>query len=86
MSFIDHSLMYLRESLSNYVEDNALCQQICSKLESQEYENEVDFVEQLEETEVVYLDALLEQEINYAKHAQDNVRAKELNDIYELLF
>lgn len=86
MSIIDHSLKYLRESLSNYVEDDDLCQQICSKLEDQDYESEIDFVEELDDDEITYLDALLEREINYAQNAQDDVRVKELNDIYELLF
>lgn len=86
MSLVDHSLMYLRESLSNYVEEDDLCQQIWSKLEDEDYEAESDFVEKLEEEEIVYLDTLLAKEINYAKNVQDEKRVKELNDVYELLF
>lgn len=86
MNTVEHSLMYLRESLSNYVEENVLCQQIYTKLETKKYDNEADFVEELEEEEIVYLDDLLAKEINYAQSVQDDIRVKELNDIYELLF
>ena len=55
-------------------------------MEINEYENEIDFIEDLEENEVTYLDHILEQEIKYAREVQDEVREKELNDIYELLY
>lgn len=83
---IEHSLGYLRESLSNYVEEDATCQNIYLKLEKENHENEIEFVESLEEEEIVYLDELLEKEITYAQDVQDETRVKELNDIYELLF
>lgn len=86
MNTVEHSLMYLRESLSNYVEESALCQQIYTKLETNKYDNETEFVEELEEEEIVYLDHLLAKEINYAQSVQDDIRVRELNDIYELLF
>lgn len=43
-------------------------------------------MEDLDEEESAYLNSLLEQEINYAENAQDDVRVRELNEIYELLF
>lgn len=83
---IEHSLRYLRESLSNYEEDDDILERINKKLDSSVYESDIEFIEDLDEDETTYLDRILEQEINYAKDAQDEVRAKQLNDIYELLF
>lgn len=83
---IEKSLKYLSESLSNYVEEDRMSQKINSKLEQQDYETESDFVEDLDDEEIEYLNTLLEREINYAQSVQDDVRVKELNDIYELLF
>ena len=85
MIIVDHSLKYLRESLSNYEEENNLLQNINLKLATNHYKSEIDFIEDLDEDELIYLDRILEQEMNYARDAQDEVRAKELNDIYELL-
>lgn len=86
MRIIDKSLRYLSESLSNYLEKDEMSKIINNKLEQHEYETEIDFVEELEDEEIDYLNALLEREINYARSVQDDVREKELNDIYELLF
>lgn len=63
-----------------------MCQQICSKLENGNYNEEIDFVEDLEEEEVVYLENVLKKEIDYAESAQDDVRVNELEIIYEILF
>lgn len=86
MVIIKRSLQYLSESLSNYVEEDGMCQQICSKLENGNYNEEIDFVEDLEEEEVVYLENVLKKEIDYAESAQDDVRVNELEIIYEILF
>lgn len=91
MSDIDQSLRYLKEALSNYLEDDdheykQICEQLMSKLEEHDYEDEDQFLDELEEEETEYLNMLLENEIHYAYQAQDEVRLKELNEIYELLF
>jgi len=83
---IEKSLKYLSESLSNYIEEDHMSRKINSKLEQRDYETEIDFVEDLEDEEIEYLNMLLEREINYAENVQDDIRVKELNDIYELLF
>ncbi len=80
------ALKYLYESVSNYIEDEPISESIYHKIENNTYENEEDFIEDLHEEEVEYLDMLLEREIGYAKRVDDEVRVKELNDIYELLF
>lgn len=80
------ALKYLYESVSNYIEDEPISESIYQKIENNKYENEEDFIEDLHEEEVEYLDMLLEREIGYAKRVDDEVRVKELNDIYELLF
>lgn len=78
--------MYLRESLSNYIEDNGICEVICLKLERKDYENQTEFIDELDEEEVDYLNVVLEKEINYAESAEDEVRVNKLNEIYQLLF
>ncbi|MDG5787258.1 sigma-G-dependent sporulation-specific acid-soluble spore protein CsgA [Evansella sp. AB-P1] len=83
---MEMTLGYLRESLSNYIEKDDLCLHIYKKLESNRFENEGDFVKSLNTREVEMLNSVMKKEINYANEEQDNKRAKELNEVYELLF
>ncbi|GAB3061054.1 sporulation protein [Virgibacillus ainsalahensis] len=85
MNPIDYTLNYLRESLSNYM-DNEMCQQIVKKMEANHYVNEKYFVRDLGEEEMTYLNDVLENELSYAKDVQDDIRVKELTEVYELLF
>jgi len=82
---IDSTLAYLRESLSNYIE-NEICQQIIQKLESNNDSSEEKFIAQLDDEEMDYLDAVLENELDYARNVQNDVRVRELTEVYELLF
>ncbi|MFC4024605.1 sporulation protein [Oceanobacillus longus] len=82
---IDQTLQYLRESLSNYIE-NDVCQQILSKIEANNYTSEEIFISDLDGKEMDYLDMVLENELDYAKNVQNDKRVKELNDVYEQLF
>ena len=82
---IKKSLQYLSEALSNYVEIDQMCQEICTKLENGDYEEEVEFIESLEEEEASYLETVLQNEINYAKNAQDDIRVENLEVIYQVL-
>jgi hypothetical protein len=82
---MDRTLQYLRESLSNYIE-NDVCQQILSKIENKNYANEESFVGDLDGQEMDYLDMVLENELDYAKNVQNDDRVKELNEVYEQLF
>ncbi|WP_188392693.1 sporulation protein [Compostibacillus humi] len=82
---MDHTLKYLRESLSNYSE-NEMCQQIIAKLEENQYSEEIEFVKDLSEEEISYLDQVLENELDYARNAQDEVRTKQLLEVFEQLF
>lgn len=91
MARIENSLRYLKESFSNYLdeddnENSPICEQLLKKLEKNEYESENQFLNDLEEEEIEYLSFLLESEINYAHQAQDEIRLKELTEIYELMF
>ncbi|MGM8213126.1 sporulation protein [Virgibacillus sp. W0430] len=86
MIYIDSSIRYLWESLSNHTEEDDMSLQIYKKIEQNNYETEEAFIEDLEEEEILYLDALLKKEIKYAAQAQDDKRKKELNEIYVLLF
>ncbi|GAA0439854.1 sigma-G-dependent sporulation-specific acid-soluble spore protein CsgA [Lentibacillus halophilus] len=80
----DNTLHFLRESLVNTSED-AMTQQIITRLETHDYKNEQEFVKSLSEEETEYLDSVVEKELNYARNAEDDVRAQQLNDVYELL-
>lgn len=86
MIAIEQALLYLRESLANYVNDNKVSKKIYLKLRRGNYKNEQDFVEELTEREVFYLNKLLAQEMHYAKNNDDQVRLSQLNEIYELLY
>jgi predicted TPR repeat methyltransferase len=81
---IDHTLGYLRETMSNYAEDE-LGRQIYRKLAHNHYENEEEFVRTLEDEEAEYLDSLLKEELEYARQAQDEKRLRKLNEVYEQL-
>ncbi len=83
---MDATLGYLRESLSNYTEKYPSCLKIYQKLKENQYQNESDFVNDLNEAEIAVLDLVLKNEINYAKKEQDAKRAHELSEVYELLF
>lgn len=83
---MDVTLRYLQESLSNYTEKYQSCQSIYDKLKQNDYQNEFEFVNDLDEAEMEVLDLVLKKEINYAKKEQDEKRSQELNEVYELLF
>ncbi|MFD1361868.1 sporulation protein [Lentibacillus salinarum] len=85
MITIDTSLHYLRESLVNY-ENHDMMKQIAEKLAKNDYQHEEEFVQDLDQEEIAYLDSVVEKELNYARNAGDDVRAKQLKDVYELLF
>lgn len=84
VSLIDHTLGYLRETMSNYT-DEEFGRQIYKKLSNHHYKNEKEFVDELGEEETDYLDSVLEEELKYARQAQDEKRVKELNEVYERL-
>lgn len=85
MIIIDNTLLFLRESLSNY-EKHELSRGIYLKLQQNQYQNEREFVEDLDDREMQYLDQILEREINYAENVQDDVRVSQLREVYELIF
>jgi len=82
---IEQGLNYLRESLANYEEENEIIDRIRRKIDHVNAGSQLDFIQNLDEEEVLYLDNLLKQEIHYARHAHDDVRVTELTNIYSLL-
>jgi hypothetical protein len=82
---MDKTLGYLRESISNYLESD-VCQNIYRKMQAKHYSNEEEFVNELDDEEMAFLDHVLEKEIKYAEDEQDHIRKRELNEVYELLF
>ncbi|WP_096200632.1 sigma-G-dependent sporulation-specific acid-soluble spore protein CsgA [Bacillus sp. FJAT-45350] len=84
---MDNTLGYLRESLSNYTDDDQeLGNQIYKKLEQKSYQNEEDFIKDLNDIEMHYLNKVVSIELHHAQQEQDEKRVKELNEVYELLF
>ncbi|WML47963.1 sigma-G-dependent sporulation-specific acid-soluble spore protein CsgA [Neobacillus sp. PS3-34] len=83
---MDKTLGYLREILSNYTEEHSMGRHIFHKLEKNEYNSEGSFVRGLNFEEIEFLNEILPKEIQYAKDEQDEKRAYELNEVFELLF
>lgn len=83
---MEKTLGYLREILSNYSDQHSEGKQLYRKLSEGKYTSEGDFVRQLSQKEINFLNEMLPQEINYAKEEQDEKRAHELNEVFELLF
>lgn len=82
---MDTNLAYLRESLSNHLENHPLCQYMYDKLERSAYKDEDQFVRSLSEQETEILNLILRAEINYARQEEDQVREQQLIGVYELL-
>ncbi|NRD80360.1 sporulation protein [Bacillus sp. BRMEA1] len=84
---MDKTLGYLRETLSNYTDEHhSIAKQLYHKLTGGHYKTEEAFVRQLSQKEIGFLNQILQNEIQYAKQEQDEKRAYELNEVYELLF
>jgi transcriptional regulator of NAD metabolism len=83
---LEQTLAYLRETLSNYTDEHQVSQSIYRKLKEKPYRTESEFVRELDEQEIEFLNQVLPNEINHAMDAQDYNRVQELNEVYELLF
>lgn len=83
---LDQTLGYLKEILSNYTDDHTEGRQLYKKLTAGSYSSEGSFVRDLNQKEINFLNKILPEEINYAKAEQDEKRAYQLNEVYELLF
>jgi hypothetical protein len=82
---MDKTLGYLRETLSNYANEHSQGKHLYRKLVEGRYTSEESFVQHLNSKEIEFLNEILPKEINYAKQEQDKQRARELNEVYELL-
>ena len=83
---MDKTLGYLRETLSNYTDDHSDGKNIYHKLSNGHFTSEGDFVRHLNQKEINFLNNMLPKEINYTKEEQDEKRAHELTEVFELLF
>ncbi|WML44776.1 sigma-G-dependent sporulation-specific acid-soluble spore protein CsgA [Neobacillus sp. PS3-40] len=83
---MDQTLGYLRETLSNYNDEQSEGRHLYRKLSEGNFTTEESFVRHLNSSEIDFLNRILPNEINYAKEEQDEKRAHELNEVYELLF
>lgn len=77
---------YLREIISNYTETYPLSKKIYNRLEQGDYPSEGEFVKDLTAEEIEFLNKILPEAIQYAKNEQDDKRAQQLNEVYELLY
>lgn len=82
----DHTLDYLLESLSNWVDTHDQAKALYKKLTHNHYPNEQAFAAHLSQEESHFLTDILTDEINYAKQAGDDVRLNQLNEMYEQLY
>ena len=83
---MDQSLGYLREILSAYMENDTVGKKIYNRISTHDYQSEGQFVNQLSQVENHYLNRILIDAIKYSKQEQDFERARQLNEVYELLF
>ena len=83
---MDKTLGYLREILSNYAAEHAEGRDLYKKLSEGNFSSEGSFVRHLNQKEMDFLNKILPEAISYAKQEQDDKRAHELNEVYELLF
>jgi hypothetical protein len=83
---MEQTIAYLREILANYTEKDPISKRIYSKIEAGNYTSEGDLVKDLTFEESNYLNGILPWEIQYAQNEQDDQRAYQLNEVYELLF
>ncbi|AYA77652.1 sporulation protein [Bacillus sp. Y1] len=79
-------LAYLREILSNYTDRSDTAEYISKKIEQGHFPTEESFVRSLSDEENNFLNSILPEEIKHANNEQDETRAKQLNEVYELLF
>lgn len=82
---MDSNLGYVRESLSNHLDNHELCQRIYDKLENNTYKDENDFVRDLDENEILALNMILRTEIGYARQEQNDERVRQLSEVYAML-
>ena len=83
---MDHTLDYLRESLSNWVDEEETANRIYNKLENHVYSSEKEFAEALDQDEIQFLSKIVREEIQYADQEKDSVRLSQLNEIFEQLY
>lgn len=82
---MEKALAYLRETLSNYLNEHEVSQKIYEKIEQNHYKNEDSFVDDLAEDEMAYLNDILPDELEYVQKEKDDKRYNELNAIYTRL-
>jgi Minor curli fiber component A len=83
---MDQSLGYLREILSAHTENDSVGKRIFDRISTHNYPTEGKFVEELTQEENNYLNQILNEAIDYSNQEQDYERARQLNEVYELLF
>ncbi|WP_102345818.1 sporulation protein [Bacillus sp. Marseille-P3661] len=82
---MEKTLAYLREILSNHLSESETCHIIYEKISNKDYKDENAFIDDLDENEMMYLNNVLPDEIQYAQNEQDDQRTYELTNIYDRL-
>jgi hypothetical protein len=81
---MDQTLGYLREILAGHT-DVMVGKEIYKLLSDKEYSTEAAFVRELTQEEAKYLNRILIEAIEYSNQEQDYERARQLNEVYEIL-
>ncbi|WP_071395132.1 sigma-G-dependent sporulation-specific acid-soluble spore protein CsgA [Bacillus tuaregi] len=82
---MDQSLEYLLEILSGHTEHDSVGKSLFHKISSHDYASEENFARALSQEESQYLNQILTEAIDYSQQEKDYVRARHLNEVYELL-
>ncbi|PLR98763.1 sigma-G-dependent sporulation-specific acid-soluble spore protein CsgA [Bacillus sp. T33-2] len=82
---MDQTLGYLREILANYTEEYPVSKHLYDRIDRQAFSSEGEFVRTLSYEESRFLNHILQEEIRYSNEERDEIRARQLNEVYELL-
>jgi hypothetical protein len=83
---VEQSLLYVREVLAPHTENSNVGKSLFKKITKGNYASEEQFIRDLSEDESKFLNQVLKEAIDYSSQEQDSERARQLNDVYELLF
>ena len=83
---MDHTLDYLRESLSNWIDKDETAYRLYHKLENNVFSSERDFANTLNEEDIHHLSEMIKKEMRYADQEEDTIRLSQLNEVFEQLY
>jgi hypothetical protein len=84
---MNQALGYVREILAGHTDNDneKIGKKVYDKISNKHYATERMFVKNLTAEEMYFLNQVLVEAIDYSNQEQDYERAKQLNEVYELL-